>query len=281
MPALLVTYPTPFLRLSDSGSFGSAALIYSQSHLREDMSSNEGYRAKILPILTRTVQYTTPFISVFLLVHLSAPALANVGGSSLASQTMLLGREYYQTALSEPLLVLGPIGIHAASATLKRLLSPSGQPPRRLTHPVSVTGYATLFFLTIHYLTHRYYPALDIPPIDSLGPAELDYEFVKAALRTWPIRSWLLYGGLVFFSIMHVVDGGALVRAAWVQEGRIFASFLKKQYSRRKRLALALGGVVLPVMTGVYALANEPSMTFASMTTRYLSVFRSSFAYRL
>lgn len=42
-----------------------------------------------MPCLTKIAHGSTPFITTFLLIHLSAPALANLGGSSLASQTMV------------------------------------------------------------------------------------------------------------------------------------------------------------------------------------------------
>jgi hypothetical protein len=44
---------------------------------------------KSLPVLTKLLHGSAPFISTFLLIHLSAPMLANLGGSSLASQTMV------------------------------------------------------------------------------------------------------------------------------------------------------------------------------------------------
>ena len=40
-------------------------------------------------ILTTIAQGTAPFISTFLLIHLSAPVAATLGGSSLASQVMV------------------------------------------------------------------------------------------------------------------------------------------------------------------------------------------------
>lgn len=48
-----------------------------------------GIRGTIVKSLTTISHVTSPFISVFLLVHLSAPVLANFGGTSLASQTMV------------------------------------------------------------------------------------------------------------------------------------------------------------------------------------------------
>ena len=41
------------------------------------------------PILTRIAHGSAPFITTFALIHLSAPILANLGGTSLASQAMV------------------------------------------------------------------------------------------------------------------------------------------------------------------------------------------------
>ena len=46
-------------------------------------------RVTAIRVLEATSHISTPFIVVFLLVHLSAPASATLGGSSLASQTMV------------------------------------------------------------------------------------------------------------------------------------------------------------------------------------------------
>lgn len=42
-----------------------------------------------MKILAKVAHGSAPFLSAFLLVHLSAPIMANVGGSSLASQVMV------------------------------------------------------------------------------------------------------------------------------------------------------------------------------------------------
>ncbi|PPQ97973.1 hypothetical protein CVT26_003122 [Gymnopilus dilepis] len=242
-------------------------------------------RAAALPILTNTAQYSAPFITTFLLIHLTSPVMANLGGSSLASSTMLLGREYYQTALSEPLLVLGPITVHALSGILKRLLSPPGRPPRRFTHLLSLTGHAAFFFfLPIHYLTHRAYPTIEAPPIDAVGPAELNYEFVKTGLKGWPIRSWFLYGGLVLSVTLHLVDGMTLIWNTWLKDSMslVFKRLQSwKRDNRPRRMLLALGCIALPTLTGLYALTKEPLMTFSSIAQRYQAVFLHSIVYRL
>jgi hypothetical protein len=42
-------------------------------------------------VLTFIAHGTTPFIATFMLIHLTAPATATLGGSSLASQLMVRG----------------------------------------------------------------------------------------------------------------------------------------------------------------------------------------------
>lgn len=53
------------------------------------------------PVLVKLAHASAPFLSTFLLIHLSTPLLANVGGSNLSSNVMVrariiivLGREY-------------------------------------------------------------------------------------------------------------------------------------------------------------------------------------------
>ena len=47
------------------------------------------WKATVTPYLTNIAQASTPFLSTFILIHLAAPIMANVGGSSLASQVMV------------------------------------------------------------------------------------------------------------------------------------------------------------------------------------------------
>ena len=98
-----------------------------------------------------------------------------------SSNGQLLGREYYQTVLGERYLLFGPLFIHSSSAIIKRCFSPPVSRP--FTSALSVTGYAIAFcILPVHFITHRLAPADPAPPISSLGPSPLNYEFAKAAL---------------------------------------------------------------------------------------------------
>ncbi|CUA72395.1 hypothetical protein RSOLAG22IIIB_01062 [Rhizoctonia solani] len=145
------------------------------------------------------VQHTpTPFITTFILIHLSAPALASAGGTDTANQVMLLGREYYHGLPQENLLVFLPITVHVGASLVKRGV--------KLVHQIFVgsrargdlttqesttsnssslaasdilvwTGYPLLLVLAPHIATHRLIPSTPAPPISSLSPSELDYNF--------------------------------------------------------------------------------------------------------
>ncbi|KAF7327421.1 hypothetical protein MKEN_00319900 [Mycena kentingensis (nom. inval.)] len=237
---------------------------------------NRSLRQRTLPVLTKVLHGSAPFISTFLLIHLSAPMLANLGGSSLASQTMLLDREYYQTDFGEKYLLLAPLTAHTLSGLIKRVVSPPKAPPRPWTSLLSLTGYANmLLFLPVHFMAHRVAPADSTAPIHELSPSELDFEYVKFALTKWPVRSWFLYGGLVLCAVLHTVEGQRLLYNTYAPAARIGAAAGK----RLRAAGLAL--IALPVLSGVWALGREPPLVFPSMVSRFESSFRQVFWYRV
>lgn len=175
--------------------------------------------------------------------------------------------------------MLGPLAVHALAGIVKRVFLPKEMPLRPISSLLSVTGYATaLLFLPIHFMTHRVNPTADTIPILAVGPSELDYEFVKLGLQKWPIRSWVLYSGLVIAVTLHAVDGMAIIWNTWLKD-KIGASW--KQSTRKRRLALMVGVVTLPVIAGLFSLAKEPLMLFASTADRYKASYLSSIIYRL
>ena len=259
------------------------------------MSSRNSNESKYSSYLTKLAHGCSPFIAAFLVIHLAAPIAAGVGGSSASSRVMvgeiairmalvtyatmkLLGREYYQTALGEPLLIIAPIALHVGAGVAKRLLSGSpGRQPRPLTRILTWTGYTLgVLFLPIHYITHRVYPTVKDYPIDAIGPAELDYEFVKYGLQRWPAISWALYAGLVGCVVLHGVAGLEIIWQTWVGN----TGGTKRKAGSVNKVAAA-SGIVAPVVLGIFALSREPLMTFPSTVARFEAVFQRSWIYRI
>jgi len=201
-----------------------------------------------------------------------------VGGGSLSSLVMLLGREYYQTPFGEKYLVLAPLVIHPLASVAKRLFSPGigsqklWSRPRPISSVLSSTGYLTIFlFLPIHYFTHRVYPAISDAPIHSFGPAELDYEFVKTGLQTWPLRSWFLYIGLVGCVALHSVEGISIITAT--QSGKALVS---RRW--RKFVSLFVG---IPALAGLFFISREAVWALGSSVEGYVAAFSRSMVYRI
>lgn len=141
-----------------------------------------------------------------------------------------------------------------------------------MTSVLSLTGYSTLFlFLPVHYLTHRVYPAIPAAPIHSFGPAELDYEFVKTGLQTWPLRSWSLYIGLVGCVALHAVEGISIITAA--QSGKALVP-----KSKRKLVSLLAGA---PALVGLFFISRETVWALASSVESYVAAFSGSVVYRI
>jgi len=231
------------------------------------------WRNRASSILTVFAHGTAPFITTFLFVHLTAPVIANIGGSSDASRTMVFGRQYYQTVFGERYLVFAPLLVHATSGFLKRIFAPRPPGPRRLSSALSATGYACmLFLLPVHVATHRLGPADATQPVWSAAPPELDYEFVKIALHDWPIRSTALYVAIVLGVVLHAADGFGVIWSTWAPK--------RKLPGWRVRRTI-VGVAVLPVITGIAAIAREPLYAFAFTVARYRAALTHSFVYRI
>lgn len=141
-----------------------------------------------------------------------------------------------------------------------------------MTTVLSSTGYLTLFlFLPVHYFTHRIYPTISDPPIHSFGPAELDYEFVKTGLQTWPLRSWILYIGLVGCVALHSVEGISLITAA-----QNWKAVVPK--SRRKFVSLLAG---IPALAGLFVISRETVWALTSTVESHVAAFSRSVIYRI
>jgi len=252
--------------------------------------SSTGSKFNTLSLLTAIQRLPTPFLSAFMLVHLSAPLIANIGGSSASSQVMLLGREYYQGQYTEPLLVFAPLGIHVTSSLARRILlsikpSDSSNSLRsksiftkfwhklRSMRLVTLSAYPTLAFVVSHLQTHRLRPSMLASPIFALSPSELDYEFVKYGLKTYPLWAWATYGCLVFATLYHAGEGAVIVIRAWTtrtKEGDGPASSWGLSTVGRRRAAAVAG---LSILTGLFVLWSEPLEASTRMMARYAAVY--------
>ncbi|KIK24455.1 hypothetical protein PISMIDRAFT_98503 [Pisolithus microcarpus 441] len=260
-------------------------------------SSNGNPAVTASSILTTLAHVSAPFLSTFLLIHLSAPIAANIGGSRLASSVMLLGREYYQTAFGERYLLLFPFAIHVTSSVAKRPSTPKSRVRiRKLTSLLSISAYAALFlFVPIHVATHRLLPAeadylarsaSDVN-LDPLGSSELDFEFVKTAIKTWPLRSWVLYTGLVGCVLVHAAEGASILYTRYIK-GRVgLPSRPSPRGSDRglirsnRRTAVVAGVAALPVLTGLWVLSRESLFALSSVVRRYQATLMGAWVYRL
>lgn len=205
----------------------------------------------------------------------------------------LLGREYYQGRYTEPLLVFAPLGVHITSSLARRILlsikpsrSTTAQQSKSIlakiwqklksTRLVTLSAYPALAFLAVHVEAHRLRPSLPEPPISALSPSELDYEFVKYGLQTYPLWAWVTYGGLVFAVLYHASEGAVIVLRAWAAKVRTkresgFASSWGLSTMRRRR-AVAVTGI--SILTGLLVLWLEPLEAGTRMVTRYSAVYK-------
>lgn len=185
----------------------------------------------------------------------------------------ILGREYYKTSFGHRYLVVVPILTHGLSAVVKRVLGERTSRPLRSLF--SIAGYASLLFLLpTHYLLHRVYPSDPSPPILSLSPAELDYEYVKFGLQQWPLTNWVLYTGLTACVAWHATEGLQIIWNTWLAgNARIW-----KNSAKRRLITVAAS--VLPVFTGILVMSREPLMVFSGTADRYETAFRRLVMFR-
>ncbi|KAJ1310244.1 hypothetical protein OPQ81_006986 [Rhizoctonia solani] len=271
----------------------------------ESQSTPRPTYASVLRGLTYAQHTPTPFVAAFMLIHLSAPALASIGGTDAANQVMLLGREYYHGAPQEKLLVFLPITLHVGASLIKRvvklgrqaLVSPkandalttqestSGSSNRPLTTSdvLMWTGYPLFLVLSPHIATHRLIPSTPTPPISSISPSELDYTFVHFGLKNWPVRSWVMYAVLVGCGITHAIYG---IPVVWRQT---MLKLLKKVRAVHSESRLGTSWYISPkagilgmsiILLGVLRISREDLFISRLMQTRMVSAYRMSALYR-
>ncbi|KAK0528873.1 hypothetical protein OC835_004514 [Tilletia horrida] len=179
------------------------------------------YRTRALRALSQVQQVSALAFGSFVVVHLTAPALALVAPSDpheLATGTMLLGRVWYQNAVSEPVLVWGALAVHLTSSLARKAIvlfwapkpnkaqedaqgtgsdqDPSQQHIQTWTQKLAaavqaatrraslasdlhtLAGTLLVPFVLHHAYLNRIVPSRSTPPVNSLSPSELDYAYV-------------------------------------------------------------------------------------------------------
>jgi hypothetical protein len=240
-------------------------------------------RQRIIKYLTLAQRCSAPFLSVYIGIHLSAPIAANFGGSALSTKMMvranrrvcistdetdrilqLLGREYYQGNYTEYILLWIPLGIHVGSSLTRRFLL--GLPKRPAL--VTVAAYGALIPVLLHAGFHRILPSSPAPPISSLSPSELDYEFVKTGFSAWPVFTWTSYMTLVSVVLLHAAEGASIIT-------RYFTGYAPTKLVRRSIAALTTSAVFF----GLYRIYQEPLQLRGLQLDRVMSVYRQSPVY--
>ncbi|KZT59718.1 hypothetical protein CALCODRAFT_493200 [Calocera cornea HHB12733] len=162
--------------------------------------SHSRLRLLLLKRLADAQHLTAVPLAVFLAVHLAAPAVVPLLGAEGGDAVMMVGRELYQSPLTEPLLFLS-LGLHTLSGLLRRLLLLPAAPPS-LAH---MLAYPLIALLLLHVDANRAHAP-------RLGGAS--FAFVRAGIRRWPLSAGGVYVGIVAVGVGHALGAG---RAGWAR----------------------------------------------------------------
>lgn len=105
--------------------------------------------------LTVTQNASAVTFAGLLVIHLSAPIIGGtIGGEAGASGWMLIGRELYQGAWTEKVVVFGSVIVHVSSGVLRRgaLAWQTGQRRRQARASARATGKSQSRGLKLHSL---------------------------------------------------------------------------------------------------------------------------------
>lgn len=241
---------------------------------QQQQDGSRNHRNTILRVATSIQSISAIGFSAFLAMHLAAPLASALGLD--ASNVMLLTREYYQTSLSEPILVWGSLVAHIASSIVRRVTinlrytsSPSKEegkarrPPPPSIH--SLAGYALVPLVIGHSLSHRIIPARR-----GLSPSLLSYSYVSYALSEYRFTSWFSYLALSVLATYHAAGGIRMMASS-----RRRAARLPDTVAAKGGWAVLLGGLGV----GIVRLASEAKDVPLWLGKRYAEVLRASYGY--
>lgn len=129
----------------------------------------------------------------------------------------MVGRAYYLP--SETLTIYLPLALHLTSSLAKRLILylKTRRPPPITPH--LVTGWILPWIVVPHIASHRLIPARSAPPISSLSPSELGFEYVGWGINQRPLWSYFTYLCLVGIASWHA-GVGMMKIVSWIKRGR-------------------------------------------------------------
>ncbi|GAA5802418.1 hypothetical protein HPULCUR_007883 [Helicostylum pulchrum] len=167
---------------------------------------------KVYGLLTKVQNGSAIVFSVFAVTHGVQILGANIGGSSLANNWIMLGRPFYQDEHLEGILVTGSILTHVTAGLAKlgiRLYWNTNIKKNPALLPYhGLTGYLLIPLAGLHYYLVRHLP------IDYYGDsAFIDFGYIAWGLQNKPIFTYGLHTALIVAAAYHMVSGAKI--AIW------------------------------------------------------------------
>lgn len=252
-------------------SHGHGAIYYRECTTSAARPSGQTRKTNLFPPspplpVSRIQRYSSYAFTIFSSVHLATASLIPLATRSVpASESyLLLAREIYQTRVSEPLLVFGPVVAHVAAGVGLRLVRHSqnrrrygGSQPGRSTWPavslIAASGYAFASTLAVHVALNRLLPLAVLGDSSDVGLAYVAHGFARH-----PALAWLAYAAFLGAAAGHMVWGwarwlGVAQRAKWIRPDRAAPGAVasvpetRALARQRRHLWLVVQGSVLAV----------------------------------
>lgn len=210
-------------------------------------------------VLTTAQRASAVTFSSFLVVHLSSPLAAALGGEHLASEIQVLGRVWYQGGLKEVVIVWASLGVHVVSGVVRRAWrirnqivrrreleraakQAEGDPsapeiasshyrkeaarrnwrtylPRNLN---TLTGYLLVPLVVSHSLTHRILPSRTTATgATAISPAFLSFAYVSRNLVLHPFSATLAYAALALMGTYHAATGARVIASGGMKRAAL------------------------------------------------------------
>lgn len=162
---------------------------------------------KTYGLLTKVQAGSAIVFSTFAVMHGAQILTANVGGSALANNWIMLGRPFYQDEHLEGILVTGSALTHVVAGLAKlgirlywnnKLTIPN---PALLPHH-ALAGYLLIPLAGLHYYLVRHLP------VDYYGDSSfIDFGYVAWGLQNKPVFTYGLHIALIAAGAYHLISG--------------------------------------------------------------------------